>query len=116
MGMLLAAQSLYAGELSADLWEPEAPEEDSWEENLSADTEWESSEVLAEYGGEAAGLWEGSLVEASNSGKWSENVTWKLNKRTLTISGSEEMYSYLDKENGDVPWMDKKDQIKKIVV
>ena len=59
-----------------------------------------------------------TIVEAIPSGTCGENLTWIIRNDTLTISGTGEMYDYMQAGSGEAsnPWNDYKTYIKAIVV
>lgn len=53
--------------------------------------------------------------EKATSGKCGDNVYWKLQENTLTISGTGSMKNF-GRNSGDNPWENKRDSIEKVII
>ena len=111
-----------ATEIEEDTEEPEILDEDFASEDAQAEiqeedadetaTELESGEISAEE--EFTDSEESMDAVGASSGTCGDNVKWKINGTTLTLSGSGAMYNYWG--SSSTPWSDQREYISRVVI
>ena len=111
-----------ATEIEQDTEEPEILDEDFASEDAQAEiqeedadeaaAELETGEISAEE--EFTDSEESIDAVGASSGTCGDNVKWKINGTTLTLSGSGAMYNYWG--SSSTPWSDQREYISRVVI